>query len=464
MSYRLSIALLGKGSINHLHSKEVAGEFQKQGIEVDFIVRSDYFSLLEKLDRCRYTSVSFSTPSGWRSIVLNLCGIVRYLYPSRDIARLKLYKALQDDFRNIHNRIIYKICQLMAIYRWSVRLILGIECLLFQPDSVIGINPRSIDQLLLLGIGTVNSELEAGITLWARHHRIPVIHIVGNYDNLSSKGFRSVPVDRLLVWGSNMRDDAVKLHGIPPNRITMIGSIRYNSNSNLLVPNKNAYIKSLGLDPTKKTILFAGFMLEYHYFEMLEIYEQLLHEGENIQLILRLYPNKNLMNSIYIKPLLNYAKKFAGVYVSLADPHYKKGERNREVLQIEEYELWNSLNCCDVVINIFSTISLEACIFDKPALNMWYFPPPSEAFIRRPVYRDYSQLFHNRRITSYGAIRTAKSREGLISFIRDALAHPEALSAQRRLTVEDECGSLDGKACERLVDACVKEYKKNKNR
>jgi hypothetical protein len=462
MSYRLSIALLGKGSTNHLHRKEVVEAFRKQGIEVDFIVRSDYISLLEKLDGCRYTSVSFKPQRGWRSIVLNLCGISRNLYPSRDIARINLYKSLHENV-NIHNHIIYKICQLLARYRWSVQLISDIERLLFQHESVKGIDPKSIDQMLLLGIGTVNSELEAEVTLWARHHKIPVIHIVGNYDNLSSKGFRGISVDRLLVWGPNMRDDAIRLHGIPPDRITMIGSIRYNTNSNILVSDKNAYIKSLGLDPNKKTILFAGFMLEYHYFEMLEIYEQLLHEGKNIQLILRLYPNKNFMNSVYIKPLLDYSKRFPNVYVSLADPHYSSGDRNREVLQIEENELWNSLNCCDLVVNIFSTISLEACIFDKPALNMWYFPPSSSAFMRHPVYWDYSQFFHNRRITSYGAIRTARSREELITFIKEALAYPEALSAQRRRTIEDECGLLDGKAVERFVDVCVMEYERKQN-
>ena len=460
MSYRISIGLFGKGSTNHLHRKEVVEALRKKEVEVDFIVRSDYFSLVEKLDGCRYTSVSFKSPGGFRSLILKLCVITRYLYPSRDSARIAYYRFLQDDLRNNRNRIIHKICQLLARYRWSVRLISGIECLMFQPDSVIGINPMSIDQLLLLGIGTVNSELEAGITLWARHHKIPVIHIVGNYDNLSSKGFRGISVDRLIVWGPNMRDDAIRLHGIPPDRITMIGSIRYNTNSNILVPNKNDYIKSLGLDPARKTILFAGFMLEYHYFEMLEIYEQLLNEGENVQLILRVYPNKHLMNSVYIKPLLDYSKQVPNVYVSLADPNYGSGDRNREVLQIEENELWNSLNCCDVVINLFSTISLEACIFDKPALNMWYFQPSSSAFARNPVYWDYSQFFHNRRIISYGAIKTARNREELISLIRDALTHPDALSVQRRRTVEDECGPLDGKACERLVDICVKEYKK----
>jgi len=462
MSYRISIGLFGKGSTNHLHRKEVVEAFRKQGVEVDFIVRSDYFSLVEKLDGCRYTSVSFNSQCGWRSVVLNYCGISRYLYPSRDIGRLNLYKALKNDLKNIHYRIFYKICQLLARYRWSIQLISGIERLLFQHESVKGIDPETIDQMLLLGIGTVNSELEAEVTLWARHHKIPVIHIVGNYDNLSSKGFRGISVDRLLVWGPNMRDDAIRLHGIPPERITMIGSIRYNSNSNLLVHDKNAYIKSLGLDPTKKTILFAGFKLEYHYFEMLEIYEQLLNEGDNVQLILRIYPNKHLMNSVYIGPLLDYSNRSPNVYVSLADPNYGSGDSDREVLQIEENELWNSLNYCDVVINVFSTISLEACIFDKPALNMWYFPPPLGVFSRNPVYKDYSQLFHNRRITSYGAIKTARSRKELISLIRDALAHPEVLSVQRRQTVEDECGSLDGKAVERLVDVCVMEYEKKK--
>jgi hypothetical protein len=262
------------------------------------------------------------------------------------------------------------------------------------------------------------------------------------------------------VWGPNMRDDAVRLHGIPPERITMVGSIRYNGIPRVLEPDKKAFVRSLGLNPDQKIILFAGFMLEFHYFEMLELYDSLRRQGEPWQLILRVYPSKGFMGSVYMKPLLHYARSLPGVYVSLGDPHARAGVRDREVLQIEERELWNALNCCDVLVNQFSTISLEGCIFDKPVINMWYFQRASKAMGRAPVFTDYSLSFHNRRIVSYGGIRTAQGRKELVALIRDALDHPDALAAERRETIRYECGVLDGKACDRLAEACLHEYSK----
>ena len=148
MSYCLSIGLFGKGSTNHLHRKEVVRSFNKRGIEVTFVVREDYLPLLEKLEGCKYISISFSPPSGWRSIFLKLCEITRKLYPSRDIERIAFFKVFYDDLRDVRNRFIYKICQLFARYRWSVRLLPGIERLAFQPELVEGIDPKSIDQFL----------------------------------------------------------------------------------------------------------------------------------------------------------------------------------------------------------------------------------------------------------------------------------------------------------------------------
>jgi len=259
-----------------------------------------------------------------------------------------------------------------------------------------------------------------------------------------------------------MRADAMRLHGIPADRIRMIGAIRYNGIHRVL-EGREAFLRSIGLDPARPTILFAGFMLEFHYFEMLSIFEEAVKAGEPWQLILRVYPSKALMHSVYIHPLLAYARSLPGVYVSLADPHARMGVRDREVLQIEERELWNALNSCDALVNLFSTISLEGCIFGKPVVNMWYFPRPVKAMGRPPIYMDYAQNFHNRRIVSYGAIRTAYGRRELTEMIRHALANPAELAEARRATVRDECGVLDGKAAERLAEACIDEYQATQN-
>ena len=44
--------------------------------------------------------------------------------------------------------------------------------------------------------------------------------------------------------------------------------------------------------------------------------------------------------------------------------------------------------------------------------------------------------------------------------IRSAFDFPEKGFSERKMTVEKECGSLDGRACDRLVQSCYEEWSK----
>jgi hypothetical protein len=325
---------------------------------------------------------------------------------------------------------------------------------LFRPELVEGLVPDDYHLLLMLGIGTVNSELEGALTRWAMYHAISQVHLVGNYDNLTSKGFRGILPERLLVWGPQMERDAVTFHGIAASSVRQIGSIRYNAIQNTAIPERAEFLSRIGLDPAKKTIVFAGFVYDSQYFEIIDMYRHLLVERPDCQLIIRLYPNKVLMNSVYIEPLMEYAKTLPFVYVSFADPHYKFGDRNREVLQVEEEELWPVLCHCDVLIDYYSTITIEGAIFDKPCIHMHYFPKTARAYAKDPVPIKFWNLRHNRRIMSYGAVNVAHDREELIALIQQSLINPENYAEARKKMVEEECGPLDGLACDRLIDEC----------
>jgi CDP-glycerol glycerophosphotransferase (TagB/SpsB family) len=151
--------------------------------------------------------------------------------------------------------------------------------------------------------------------------------------------------------------------------------------------------------------------------------------------------------------LIEQAGNCKDIHVSLADPFYREGEKDRVVLQIEEKELWDILNYSDLMVNVFSTIALEACIYDKPVINLWYFPK-SPALLRPPVYLEYPLQWHIQRLLSYGAIKTATIRQELITMIKDALKNPHSQHEERERLVQEECGPLDGVAAERLVSLC----------
>jgi hypothetical protein len=250
-----------------------------------------------------------------------------------------------------------------------------------------------------------------------------------------------------------MRDDALNLQGIPESQVKMIGALRYDHLYAREYPTREAFFKQIGLDPSLQTILFAGGRNEYHYFEMLKAFEALNQSGKQLQLVIRVYPKKGLLRSAAMRVFIQYARSLKGVYVSIADPSFEDGVEDREVLAIEEEELWSLLKYCDVVVNLYSTIALEACLFDRPIINMWYFGSIGMT-VQQPVYTPYPEIHHIRKFESYGAADKATTREELIELISHVLEHPGQRSEQRRLALTKELGPLDGKVKDRLVDFC----------
>ena len=274
---RLGIALMGKGATNHLHRPGVVEALRARGIEISFLVRSDYAALLARFPGVEYRACAVELAAGWIGRLRNLARYFRSLYPAREVgARMRYRVAASGGFLP---RALYAVGKLVARSRIAMRALLAAESLLYRDVRVTGVEPRDLDRLLLLGTGTYGTETEGALTWWARQHGVPVLHCVGNYDSLSSKGFRGVPVERLLAWGPAMRQDAIDLHAIPPERVAAIGAIRSDRVQSECEPDKAKFLRACGLDPAKPVILFAGSTFEFHYFEMLEILRLLRTQG-----------------------------------------------------------------------------------------------------------------------------------------------------------------------------------------
>lgn len=452
---RIGIGLFGKGSTNHLHRPDIIAAFRAQGFRVSFIVREDYFDLLTKVEGYDYLPCRVFEENGWRGPILRACQNIRRLYPAKDVKQLRVHEA-----RNAPQKLrpwspaYLWLNRIAAKYRLCAAIAAWIENCLSRPGLVQGITPTQFDLLILLGIGTVHSELEGAVTRWAENHQLPCLHVIGNYDHVSSKGFRGISPKRLLVWGPQMLEDAVAYQGIPSNRIQVIGSLRYNSIDKDKLQDPEEFLESIGLEADRKTIVFAGYAYASQYYEVLAMYRELLAAGERCQLILRLYPNKTFMNSIYIEPLIYYAKSLPHTYISFADPHYRYGYRDKEVLQVEEDELWNILNSCDVLVDYYSTITLEGAIFNKPIIHMHYLPQTAQPYLSKPIPLPTWDQIHSRRILASGAVQVAHNRKELMIMIHDAFREPEKLADERKKLITRECGPLDGLASDRLLYNC----------
>ncbi len=451
--YRIAIPMMGKGVTNHIHRPEIINAFLEQGIELCFFVRPDYFDIIDRYPGCRYLSCSIPVVRENKRHIAGFFEYWRSLYPARDPGRKIRFREL-NAARSCFSRVRNNLLAWCAGSRRIMQLALMVEEWLLTQAENIDIDETDFNLVLMMGIGTQGTRPEAAFARWARHHRIPVLQIIANYDGLSSKGFRGTQVDALMVWGEAMQEDAVNLQGIPASRVQKIGALRYDHLQAREHTARDTFWRQRGLDPESKIILFAGGRNEQHYFEMLSAFEELSTYNAGYQLVVRVYPKKSLLRSAAMMYFLRVAGAMPGVYVSIADPSFEKGAEDKEVLVVEEEELWSLIKHCDLLVNLYSTIALEACLFDKPVINMWYFSSIGMT-VRQPVYIPYPQIYHIRKFVEYGASCQATDREQLIELIQSEAEHPESRSQQRQLAVKKELGPLDGKVSSRLVEYCV---------
>ena len=99
---------------------------------------------------------------------------------------------------SLRTKAFRRCLELLARYRLIMLWVLKLEQILYRygpGPSVLAQNLESIDLLCMIGYSGIELQ-ETNLLWWAKFNNIPVINVVANYDNLSTKGFRGVDIDR----------------------------------------------------------------------------------------------------------------------------------------------------------------------------------------------------------------------------------------------------------------------------
>jgi CDP-glycerol glycerophosphotransferase (TagB/SpsB family) len=211
------------------------------------------------------------------------------------------------------------------------------------------------------------------------------------------------------------------------------------------------------MDPSKKTILFAGGVNINHYFDM---YQVLIEQREKVwresfNLVVRPYPHVKLLGSPAWWVLEELFRE-SGAYISNPGAIDASDDRTAEYhhdLAFEDGpdELNYLLRYSDVMVNYFSTVGLEAAICDLPTIHVGF--DPYTFGLRFSVTTGFLQRqTHNRRPLRLAAARVAKNEKELFNALEDYLCNPALDRDARRVYAESECGELDGKSGLRLVN------------
>jgi len=93
----------------------------------------------------------------------------------------------------------------------------------------------------------------------ARALGIPSVFPVFSWDNLSSKGLVHVQPDAVLVWNDRQRSEAVSMHAVPPERITVTGAPRFDAFFTMRPQQSRAdFCRAYGFDASRPIVTYLG--------------------------------------------------------------------------------------------------------------------------------------------------------------------------------------------------------------
>jgi hypothetical protein len=274
----------------------------------------------------------------------------------------------------------------------------------------------------------------------ARRLRIPVVGYVASWDHTVGKGIVSPHVTRYVVQNEVMRDDLVRYHGVPAERVIVTGWPQTDV-FHRRRPREayDAAVRELGLDPSRPVVLVAGNTptnapYEGRLVERLAGWWRASGADSRFQLLFRPHPRDRTWRE-------RYAAAVDAEGTAVQEPSYTDLETLATLLQ--------HVGC--VVANA-GTILLDSLVNDRPAVCVLYDEgaPPGERHAELNVTgRHYAELVRSE------AFLRATSFDEVTGGIERALANPRELAAERARVARDVVGEVDGRAAERVVDVIV---------
>lgn len=322
-----------------------------------------------------------------------------------------------------------------------------------DPYHAAGLRRLQPDVVVTATAGVVVSDIR--LIRRARAEGVPSVTFTQGWDNLTSKTIVGARPDALIVWNARMRDEAVALHGFSADQITVTGPPHFDPyflRTGWI--DRAAFLRSLGLDPAKRIVLYATSPRRY-FTDSLEVTELLIRANEagefgpDVQLVIRLHPQ--VIQGQDADDLGAWERFRGRVYLDM--PRGATGLA-ADYTPDGIAHIAQLLDAAAVTINVASSITIDAAIFDTPVVNLRFDAQPGRPYLKS-VRRQYD-TDHYKQVLQTGAVRLADSPAGLVAEVRRYLADPSHERAERARLIRELCYRTDGRAGARVAEAIVR--------
>lgn len=246
-----------------------------------------------------------------------------------------------------------------------------------------------------------------------------------SWDNLTSQGRVIPPYDYYFAWNEQVKRDLLEIYpNYKAEQILVTGTPQFSFHfdaSNFI--ERHDFLKQLGLQPDQKYALYSSGMSHHMPYEpeVAELVADILKEID---------PQIKLVVRTYAKDKANVFDELRIRRPDIIIPTVLWEKNYQTPLKEDQIFFTNLLRHCELGVNVASTISLELCMFDKPAINIGFDPPGRDIF-PYDYYRFYS-FDHYKPIVDSGAVQVAKNETELRIILCQAIESPKLYSKERK--------------------------------
>lgn len=310
---------------------------------------------------------------------------------------------------------------------------------------------KQINPALVFNGSHIHSAVAIQAVQAAQWLRIPTATFIFSWDNLTSQGRITLPYDYYLVWNDALKEQLLEMYEwIREDQVFVTGTPQFDFHFQPdLYQSREDFCKEIGADPLRPIVLYSTGMANHMPGEP-EIVEDIA------DMLKELYPQSppQLLVRVYAKDLTGRFDEIKARRKDILFPEVAWEPSWLTPKAEDSSALVNTLRHSAFGINVASTISLELCMFDKPAINVGYNPTSVDEQELR--YADYYNFDHYRPIVDSGAVEVAYDRDQMRELIRQALSEPQRRKHERSKMIKEMFGdTLDGNSASRVAQVLL---------
>jgi hypothetical protein len=278
--------------------------------------------------------------------------------------------------------------------------------------------------------------------------------MIPSWDNITTKPRMVINYDGYLVWSEQGKRELLEYYPESRNRpIRVVGAPQFDVffQERFFEP-REAFCARHGLRPDRPIILYAigspHFIRGEHFGALFLAERVCAGDLGDVQMLVRPHPTKD--NAELVRQFEPFKARVVVQTVARAGTHIK--ERSQTDQQVLDWV--STFRHAAVVVNLSSTVSIDAAICDKPVVNLDYDPEPGQP--NQALIKDVNHLWsHFKPVAESGGLRLAGDGEEMVAAVRAYLADPGLDREKRRWMAEYVCGHVDGKCGERVANAIL---------